>query len=431
MPTAVETTISVLAFIVQVAPIGTNVSLVRILWVMMNGSFLSSRGAIHPALSSNGFTEQEVRRSWSAVRYGSWTIDELLECWSLQVAALNEWRERRHGGYRVKSIDLTAFYRPQLQGEVTKHYYGPAQRALPAIVFGVMAISGKIKGKRVPLLQQLVRRPVETSEADFQVKLLKEAANSLRADEVIAVDAGFKLSELHEAKVKQFVLRMASNCTARNNVLPLSKGQGRPLEYGVVIRPLARTHNGNKIAATPAEQSGEFEYQGRTIRYESWHNLVTPTTKVDKVNQTFSLIVFYDPHYKKPMVLATDMTLGAEIIYRIYRDRWTVEHPPLAAKQMIGLHRQFVSSDDSCFRLPELALLAGNLLTHCAAMLPPIPTGFWDSVPKATPGRLRRLLGRSIFPNLAELNPQLRKKNSVSEHLPKGKDAPRRKSAAS
>ncbi|MBV7331604.1 hypothetical protein KFU94_25885 [Chloroflexi bacterium TSY] len=38
---------------------------------------------------------------------------------------------------------------------------------------------------------------------------------------------------------------------------------------------------------------------------------------------------------------------------------------------MIGLHRQFVHADEACFRLPELGLLAGNLLSHLAASLLP------------------------------------------------------------
>lgn len=243
------------------------------------------------------------------------------------------------------------------------------------------------------------------------------------------VDAGFSLSEVHAAKLKQFVVRMASNCTARKNMLPPYKGRGRYPEYGVTVRPLARTHSGNTIAATPAECSGEFVYQGRTIRYEAWHNLVTTDTKVSCDNPTVSIFVFYDPLYTKPMVLATDMALMPQTLYQVYRDRWPVEHPPLAAKQMIGLHRQFVFADDACFRLPELALLAGNVLAHCAAILPPIPTGFWDRTPQATPGRLRRLLGRAIFPNLLEFDPQLRKKNSLSDHLPKGIEAHRRHTA--
>lgn len=174
MITAVETTISAFVYIVQVVPLGTNISLVRIFWVMVNGSFLSSRGAIHPALSSSGFSDAEVRRSWAALRYGSWTIAELVSSWHLYVRATHAWRERRHERYRVKSIDITGFWRPHLQGKVNKHYSSLANRALPAVIFGVMVLSGQIKSQRVPLLEEIVRCEVGTSESAFRDQLLKK-----------------------------------------------------------------------------------------------------------------------------------------------------------------------------------------------------------------------------------------------------------------
>jgi hypothetical protein len=103
-----------------------------------------------------------------------------------------------------------------------------------------------------------------------------------------------------------------------------------------------------------------------------------------------------------------------------------VEQPPLAAKQMIGLHRQFVFASDSCFRLPELSLIAGAILTYAAAVMPPVPSGFWDRTPQATPGRLRRLLDKADFPTFLFDDPQIRKKDSVTAHLPKGIEAHRR-----
>jgi hypothetical protein len=136
--------------------------------------------------------------------------------------------------------------------------------------------------------------------------------------------------------------------------------------------------------------------------------------------------VYDDPHYKQPLVLATNLGLEPPTAYLIYRDRWPVEQAPLAAKQMIGLHRHFVFAPEICFRLPELGLLAGAILTYVAAVLPPIPTAFWDRAPKPTPGRLRRVLAQADFPNLLALDPELRKKNSVTAHLPKGFDAHRR-----
>jgi hypothetical protein len=97
---------------------------------------------------------------------------------------------------------------------------------------------------------------------------------------------------------------------------------------------------------------------------------------------------------------------------------------------MIGLHRHFVSAPEACFRLPELSLLAGAILTYVAAVLPPFPTAFWDRSPKPTPGRLRRVLAQADFPNLTDLDPLLRKKNSLTAHLPKGIDAHRRSKRA-
>ncbi|MBV7338018.1 hypothetical protein KFU94_59285 [Chloroflexi bacterium TSY] len=92
---------------------------------------------------------------------------------------------------------------------------------------------------------------------------------------------------------------------------------------------------------------------------------------MDTANRTYSIYVIQDPAYNTPLVLATVMTLQPETIYLVYLERWPVEHPPLASKQMIGLHRQFVHADEACFRLPELGLLAGNLLSHLAASLLP------------------------------------------------------------
>lgn len=426
MIAAVNEIITAIVFVLQVVPIGTNVSLARLLWAMMQGSFLSSRGAIHSGLLASDFSPAEIRGSWAAVRSGSWQIDELMATWQTYVASGNQWRVRRYGGYRVKSVDITGFWRPRLAGTVSKHYHALAQKALPAIVFGVMVSSGSIGGKRVPLLQALVRCPATMSESEFRQLLLQKSVEQSAPDEITVLDGEFEVSDLHRAQVKRFVVRMASNCTARLNQLPAAKPKGRPCEYGELVRPLPRTRLQNQIAATPAHAQGSFVFDGRTIRYQSWDRLVTSQTKVHPDNKTFAIHVFYDPLYDKPLVLATDLMLNPELIFQIYRDRWPVEHPPLAAKQMIGLHRQFVFAEEACFRLPELALLAGNILTHSAAILPPMPSGFWDRTPKATPGRLRRLLAKAIFPNVADFDPQFRKKNSLCDHLPKGVDAHRR-----
>jgi hypothetical protein len=87
---------------------------------------------------------------------------------------------------------------------------------------------------------------------------------------------------------------------------------------------------------------------------------------------------------------------------------------------MVGAHRQFVHADESIQRLPELALLAGSILSVLSATFPLSPTGFWDRTPKRTPGRFRRLLFGKPFPEDVAFPEQLRKKRSATAHLPKG-----------
>ena len=87
---------------------------------------------------------------------------------------------------------------------------------------------------------------------------------------------------------------------------------------------------------------------------------------------------------------------------------------------MIGAHRLFVHAPDHTLRLPELALLAGNILSCVAACAQPVATGFWDHLPKPTPGRLRRVLSKVAFPRYVPLPDQLSKKNSIFSHLLRG-----------
>lgn len=435
MPIAVERTGQAIAAIVQPVPVGTNLGLLHLLWAMVNGSFLHSRGAVFGALWASGFAVSAVRRSWTALRTGVWQVNELLDNWQVYVASENRWRVRRHEGYQVVSVDLTGFWRPRLEGWAGKHYHSLAQKALPAVVVGVMALSGEVAGRRVPLLRRIVRCQPTVSKAAFREQLLQDAAAHLTAEQVVVVDAEFGIAELQSAASPGFpiryVVRMASNATAQRGSLPPYKGRGRPPKYGETVRPVARTWRDHCIEATAADQQSHFIEDGRTIQVSVWHDLTLPKTPLAlnaaNPHSLFSLYLFHDPLYKQPLLLATNLNhVQPQTLFHIYRDRWTVEQPPLAAKQMVGLHRQFVSAPESCFRLPELGLVAGSILTYLAAVLPPVPSGFWDRTPQPTSGRLRRLLAHSNFQSFAVETGQLRKKNSVTAHLPKGIDAHRR-----
>ena len=100
--------------------------------------------------------------------------------------------------------------------------------------------------------------------------------------------------------------------------------------------------------------------------------------RVTEEHELYSIWVFHDPLFKTPLVLGTNLPADPALILALYLDRWPVEQIPLVTKQLLGCHRQFVFSHTSCWRLGELALLVGNILTWLAALLPAQPTGYWD-----------------------------------------------------
>jgi len=70
--------------------------------------------------------------------------------------------------------------------------------------------------------------------------------------------------------------------------------------------------------------------------------------------------------------------------------------------------------------LPELALLAGSILSFLAATSPVAPTDFWARHPKRMPGCFRRLLKGQPLPLSYPFPERLREKTPVTAHLPRG-----------
>jgi hypothetical protein len=94
---------------------------------------------------------------------------------------------------------------------------------------------------------------------------------------------------------------------------------------------------------------------------------------------------------------------------------------------MLGAPRALVFGAESRYRLPELALLAGNVLAYVAATAAAVATGFWARHCRPTCGRLRRVLLRVDFSERPVPAGPLRKKASVTGHLPKGVQGHRRR----
>jgi hypothetical protein len=406
-------------------PVGTNLGLFWLLWALVSGRFLLSRGAVFPALADRGLPAEAVRRSGAALAYGRWAIQTLVQAWQQVVEQAGCWHAHRYEGFRPVACDLVGFFRPRLSGCLGKHYQSGADKALPAIVFAVVAAVGSIGKVRLPLLRLLLwADPGDHSEAELQRRALRQAGAGLHHDEVLVVDAGFGVAALLTGGVPRFVARVARNFTARRNRLPAYTGRGRRPAYGMRVRPLPRTHKGKTIAATLPDATAQWVVAGRVIRAQVWDNLVLATAQPGAA--AFRCAVIHDPRYHEPLVLATTLSVSAYALWCLYRDRWPIEQVPLAAKQMLGAQRAFVFGDESRYRLPALALLAGNILAYVAATATAVATGFWDRHCRPTCGRLRRVLFQVHFSDVPVPAGSLRKKASVTIHLPKGVQGHRR-----
>ena len=415
----INDTIGVLSKLTESLAMGTNLGVLHYLWMLVSGALLPARGAVFPALKSIGLSDGGIRRAWRAFGTGKWQVSGLLQAWREYVEGHSGWTVHRIEGYVPITVDVTAFWRPSLKDCPSQHYHPAAQRTLPAVIFGIVGEVGEMNGQRLALPRAFERvHPKDPSEARLWQEVLKHVQRGLGEDEIAVIDAGVKLSELHAAGFERYVLRLATNFTARRNVLP-AHTRGRKPTYGALVRPLPRMYKNNTLLATAPDECQVWTQAGRDIQVQIWRNLVLKHTPPHPTNQTFDVYAFHDPTFKHPWLLATPVMLEAPSVHAIYTDRWPVEQIPLSAKQMVGAHRQFVHNPESVQRLPELALLAGSVLSFLAATLPPSPSGFWDRHPKPTPGRLRRTLLGQPFPKDAALSGNFREKRAVTAHLPK------------
>ena len=432
--TAVTTIMDALIHVTEPLPIGTNLGILHILWTITSGKLLPNRGGLYPALQDSGLLPEEINRAWSAFRNGVWRIEDLLASWQEYVTKKAKWCSRSYEGFRPKPIDLVAFFRPTLKGCPTKHFHPAAGKALPAKVFGVIGNVGEIDGHRLSIPTHIIESsPKKPEESALIDDVLRQVSRVLAKDEIGVLDAGFKLKKINGAGIKNYLVRQAKNCTFRRNHLPKYKGKGTRLKWGVVVRPLGRKGKKKFLPATSPDRTYSWKASdGTTINAHMWDDLVMSTCKPSPDNETVTVVAIIDPRYKEAWVLACSHKLQAKTMWQIYRDRWPIEQIPLAAKQMLGAARQFVFHPTSCQRLPELALLAGSILSHVAATMPVIPTGFWDRNPRRTPGRLRRVLLNEHFPKLTfKLPRRLRKKESPTAHLSKGVAGHRRSAVPS
>jgi hypothetical protein len=410
---------TVLCALVVGLPRGTNWGLVLLFWTLLTGRLLAARGAVIPAVSAVGWSAPVVRRTWATLGHGAWSIDRLLTNWGQWVAHEGGWQPHTVGGYHPVAADVTGFWRPHLQGCPTQHYSAAAGKALPAIPLGLVARIGSARGQRLGVPLAVVRAPAgDPSPRGHDRALVRQAGAVLTAEDVLVVDRAFGVALLLAEQIPAWIARLPKHFIARRAIPPPYRGRGRPPTRGEIVRPLARRRQGKLLPATAPDTVTTWEEAGRVLRVEQWRALVLSDARA--AAPRFTVVAIHDPRYTTPLLLATSLAVEPQALRDLYHDRWPVEQLPLAAKQLLGAARAFVSEPETCQRLPELALVAGAVLAHLAATQAAVPTGFWDRQPQRTPGRRRRLLATCPFPQEYPWPAHLREKAAVTAHLPKG-----------
>lgn len=92
------------------------------------------------------------------------------------------------------AVDTTPFWRPKLKGWKSKYYNSIAEKALPAVILGLVVRIGEVADKRFALPCSILRvDPKDPSEAALKKELLSQMSRTLNLLEIMLVDAGFKI----------------------------------------------------------------------------------------------------------------------------------------------------------------------------------------------------------------------------------------------
>jgi hypothetical protein len=432
-------------------PKGTDLGLCDVMSAMLSGYFIESGGGIMPAveqyLSQYIADEQEraarSRRAAKAVTYGQYNLHELLVELNTIVKSSGKWEPTTVQGYRLKPVDMTAYKRARVKTVKSKMYDSDADRAVPAVPFGMMGTTGSVGEQRVALLEMLICGDVTQNNPSQEMKQVYQKVAELMTEEEIALfDAGFSLIDAVIHGIGQCVVRLAKNCTfgRKPGAIPArtsAKGPAPSRHQADIVRPLTRQHGQNSLERTQPDETVTFVNEaGQEIKIEIWYPVYFLERHLDRLEDDakgkqlkkklrkvpLKVVAIYHPDYDDPLLLGTPLTqLEPESLADIYPERWPIEGIPQTGKYLLsgGGGRHYVHHQQAVTRLPALTMIFGALFKYLAATAPPIRTGFWDRAAKPTYGRLTRHLKKVGLP----LSSQLSKKASVTAHLPLGYEA--------
>ncbi len=426
--------------VVQGVGVGTNLGLSEFLMTVMGGHFLESRGCIFPALIRVGYSPRESRRVWRAGAMGAWECNQLLARLRTCIDADQQWEPLRVEGRQVVALDTTGIFRPRLKNLVSRHFAPAEHKTAPAICLGLMAAMGRVGEQHVAIPMLIARGPSDVSPEDsLMMDLIRQAGEQAVKDWVFCADRKFLAMVMVRHGLGQIVKRVQKNAIFRRELPEPQTGRGRKRQRGEVVRPLPRRVKGKLIDASLPDEKVSWQEleQGKlvTITTSIWrrvhlHEQLSwdDETRALSDKTLWTVYAIHHPSFDEPMLVITNAAFTPRQAYQIAHGRWGVEQPPLVAKQLLGLHRQNVWSDQMRYRLPELGFIAAGILTYVAACHKAIPTGWWDTRAKPTAGRLRRQLAVLRRDQIRQLlaGDQLREKKSVTAHLPAGNRYPRR-----
>lgn len=106
--------------VLEKVPVGTNLGLFSLLFALLCGRFLDSRGAVFPAFADQGITDQAVRRAEAALANGRWSIADLLSAGNKIVREQRRFHAHRYGGFCPVACELIGFFRSHLVGNAGK-----------------------------------------------------------------------------------------------------------------------------------------------------------------------------------------------------------------------------------------------------------------------------------------------------------------------
>ena len=420
MPEAVYRMMTLLCALVGPLPIGTNLGLLHLLWMLVSGRLLASRGALFPGLADCGLSERAVRRAWAALGQGGWTSGQLLARWAAPVArggAVAAARARRLSPGRGRCDRVLAAAPARLPDDPLPpgggegaardprrphRAGGPRRRAAPGAAAGLRA-----RRPRRPRAQR--PRAPAGARGGAAVRGRRRAGAGCRLRPGPAPGG-----------------RGDPLCGARWPRTPPSAGRrprptagaGRPPTRGAVVRPLPRTYKGRpcppprRTASRPGARATPAARRGLGRPGAARRGRRQPHLRRGRHPRPAPSRAAAARHARSPCRARRPATATATA----GRSSNCRSRPSRCS----GPARQFVHAPETCQRLPELALLAGAVLSYAAATAPAIPTGFWDRRPRPTPGRLRRLLARTPFPHDFPLPARIREKAAVTGHLPTG-----------